>query len=155
RNLILYDEETVRYRLHDLVRLIVEVQLDERTRSMTRLRHAAHYCGELQKANALYLQGDESLKQGLVLFDLEWRNIRTGQAWVAAHAGEENQAAELCNDFPLVGTFLLNLRQHPRESTMWSKSALVAARRLKRRREEGAHLGNLGNAYTALGEFRR
>jgi tetratricopeptide (TPR) repeat protein len=155
RSLLLHNQETGRYRLHDLVRLFVVAQLDEATRSMTQLRHAAHYCSELDKANTLYLRGGDALKQGLALFDLEWRNIRAGQACAAACAAEENQAAELCNRFPVAGAYLLDLRQHPRERIEWLKSALIAARQLKQQGDEGAHLGNLGLAYAALGETRR
>lgn len=155
RNLVLYDEETARYRLHDLVRLIVKPQLDEATRSVAQLCHAAHYCDELDKADTLYLQGGDALMQGLSLFDLEWQNIRAGQACAAAYAAKEKRAAELCNRYPVAGSYLLNLRQHPNESIEWSKPALVVARQLKRRWDESAHLSILGSAYDSLGEPRR
>src|SRR5205085_7208593 len=115
----------------------------------------AHYCDELGKADDLYLKGGEALNQGLVLFDLEWRNIRAGQAYAVARAAEENEAAELCNRFPSSGAYLLHLRQHSRERIEWLKAALIAARQLNRRLDEGAHLGNLGNAHADLGETRR
>jgi tetratricopeptide (TPR) repeat protein len=50
---------------------------------------------------------------------------------------------------------LLNLRLHPREYTRWLEAALTAARKMGNREAEGAHLGNLGLAYAALGETRR
>lgn len=155
RNLVLYDEEAARYHLHDLVRLTVESQLDEATRFTAQLRHAAHYCDELTKADGLYQQGGKAFKQGVALFDLDWRNIRAGQSWVAAHAAEENQAAELCNRFSRAGWYLLNLRQHPRETIEWSQPALIAARQLGQPRDEAGHLGSLGTAYWNLGETRR
>ena len=114
-----------------------------------------HYCDELSKAKTLYLQGGEAIKQGLALFDLEWRNIEAGQTWAAACAAADNQAAELCNRFPLAGVYLLDLRQHAREHVKWLKSGLTAARQLKRRADEGVHLGNLGLAYAVLGETRQ
>ncbi|MBZ5668975.1 MAG: tetratricopeptide repeat protein, partial [Acidobacteriia bacterium] len=43
----------------------------------------------------------------------------------------------------------------PARADRWLEAALAAARRLKNRAAEGAHLGNLGLAYAALGETRR
>jgi tetratricopeptide (TPR) repeat protein len=69
---------------------------------------------------------------------------------------EKNKvAAQLCNYYPNAGTYCLDLRQYPRERTRWLEAALAAARSLMNRASEGGHLGNLGNAYAALGEPRR
>jgi tetratricopeptide (TPR) repeat protein len=155
RGLVLYNEETARYRLHDLVRLFVATQLDDATRSAAQLHHAAHYCDELEKANDLYLQGGDAVKKGLALFDLEWRNIEAGQTRTAALAAENSQVTELCNRFPLAGIDILSLRQHPRKRIDWIESGLIAARQLKKRAYEGAYLCCLGLAYADLGEARR
>ena len=42
---------------------------------------------------------------------------------------------------------MLDLRQHPHEQICWREAGLVAARRLRQRNKEVAHLGNLGSAY--------
>src|SRR5262249_51797921 len=89
------------------------------------------------------------------LFDLERGNIEAGQAWAANHATSDDQATQLCSDYPNSGMYCLSLRQHPRERIRWREAGLAAARSLKNRGAEGAHLCNLGIAYRQLGEHRR
>ncbi len=144
-----------RYRLHDLVRLFADARLGGTDRRVAQERHAAHYLTVAGAADDLYLQGGESLKNGLALFEVEWRNIQGGQAWAAAQAEENELAAKLCSKYPDAGAYCLSLRQHSREQVRWLDAALGAARRLKDRNSEGMHLGNLGVAYFNLGDTRR
>jgi len=144
-----------RYRLHDLVGDFASTRLEPAERATAGLRHAQHFASVLRKARDLYLQGGESVKCGLALFDLEWGNIQAGQVWAAARADQDNEAARLCGDYPDAGVYCLDLRQHPRDRIRWLEAALAAARRLKDRAAEGKHLGNLGNRYWELGETRR
>src|SRR5205814_552546 len=88
-------------------------------------------------------------------FDAERRNVETGQEWACQHADGDETAARLCNEYPNAGVYVFSLRQHPRERILWLEAALAAARQLKHRAAEGSHLGNLGNAYAALGQTRR
>jgi tetratricopeptide (TPR) repeat protein len=154
-SLVEFNTATSRYRLHDLVRVFADSRLDPSKRTEIQIRHASHFMYLLAKAHELYLRGGESLKVGLRLFDTEWVNFSTGQAWAAAHASETDEAARLCRDYPNAGTCFLELRRHPRERIKWLEAALAAARRLNDRRAEGGHLGNLGIAYSSLGEYRR
>jgi len=112
-----------------------------------------HYQTVLAAADDHYLKGAETIMVGLMLFDLEWRNIEAGHAW--AEAGVNDQAAKLGMTYPNVGAYVLDLRQHPRERIHWLEVAVGAARRLKQPNHEGAALGNLGLAYADLGETRR
>jgi len=155
RSLVLYDDTTARYRLHDLARLFADARLSVEERSAGQMHHATHYLSVLWETNDLYKQGGEALNRGLALFDLEWRNIQTGQTWAEEQSDRDNTAAELCDDYPDAGAYLLDLRQHPSERILWREAALAAARRLKNRGAEGVHLSNLGVAYAALGETRR
>lgn len=166
RSLLLYDEDTGRYRLHDLMRLVArnafgyggaaaDSATDIERLDQAATRHAAYYEKILMEANDLYLQGGAALGQGLALFDQELTNIRAGQAWAAAQSGVNEKAARLCNDYPDAGVYMLLLRLHPRERIAWLDAALAAARRLQERGAEGAHLNNLGNACHSLGEYRR
>ncbi len=50
---------------------------------------------------------------------------------------------------------MLDLRLHPQEKIRWLETAVAAARQIKNKEAEGAHLGNLGLAYAALGETRK
>lgn len=112
-------------------------------------RHATHYETVLRAANQIYLQGGGNVKHGLSMFDLEWNNIKAAQAWTNEHV-DEDDAAMLCNKFPEAGLFLLLLRLHPNERVRWLEPALVAARSLKQRYNEGRHLNSLGLAYADL-----
>ncbi len=118
------------------------------------LRHAKHYEALLRTTDELYQKGGNNILTAVNLFDLEWPNIQTGQAWVAAHI-EEDASAQLCNTYPSAGIYLLDLRLSPRQRIPWIETALTTARRLQDRMMEGIHLGNLGSAYRDLGSPHR
>ena len=89
--MIMHDEASRRWRLHDLMRDVAQVPLEgqdaaalEAGLESARARHARHYCGVLAGADELYLKSGESVLAGLALYDLEQRNIAAGQAWAAA-----------------------------------------------------------------------
>ena len=156
RSLVLYDESTKRYRLHDLARLFADKKLSTEERAVSQKRFATHYKDVLNAADELYLEGGESLLRGLALFDLEKGNIQAGHAWVAAQADEADaEVARLGMTYPNAGVYVLKLRQHSSEQIRWLEIALAAARRLQHRGAEGATLVNLGDAYTNLGETHR
>src|ERR1044071_882904 len=95
-----------------------------------RRRHAAHYAERLHEADALYLSSDdEDDAAAVAAFEQEWANIRSGQEWAAAHAAEDEEAADICLTYPGAGTYLLDLLQHPREHVGWLEAALTAARK--------------------------
>ena len=154
-SMVLWDEATNRFRLHDLARDYARAQLSEKKGAGDAQSHAAHYAGVLRRTSELYLEGGDAMLQGLALFDLEWGNIRAGQAWVGAHREADNTAAKLCSDYPDAGVYCLHLRLHPRDWIAWLEAALGAARKLKDREAEGSHLGNLGLAYADLGQTRK
>ena len=154
-SLVEWSEATGRYGLHDLARVFAGSRLGEAEREAARRRHAEHYRGVLALADDIYLKGGDDVVRGLALFDLEWGNIEAGQAWAADNAERDDAAARLCSAYPEAGAYVLRLRLHRREGTAWLGAAVEAARRLKDRRAEGNHLGNLGLAYADLGETRR
>ncbi|MBN1513069.1 MAG: tetratricopeptide repeat protein [Phycisphaerae bacterium] len=155
-SLIDCDEKMKRFSLHDLARDFAVSGLGTEEHDAARRRHAGHYLQVLRTANQLYLAGGDQFTAGLAVFDLERPNIEAGQTWSAAQAAEDDEAARLCSSYPGVGVHCLALRQHPRhERIPWLEAAVQAARRLEDRKAEGVHLGNLGTAYTDLGEVRR
>jgi len=139
-----------RYQLHPLLHSFADTILSDEERMSAQLRYAAHYKDLLEQTDELYLDGQHLA--AFALFDREWPNIEAGQAWAAAYITEDEQAAELCNDYPDAGAYLLAVRLPAQENMRWLKSALSAARKLNRRDTEALHLGNLGLVYMELGE---
>jgi tetratricopeptide (TPR) repeat protein len=155
RSLVIYDESTKRYRLHDLARLFADAKLSAEERAVGQKRFATHYKNVLAFVDTLYKRGGELLRRGLAIFDLEWANIQAGHAWVAILADSANaDVARLGMTYPDVGAYGLYLRLHSREWIRWLEIALAAAQRLQHREGEAVALGNLGTAYTDLGETR-
>jgi len=154
-SLVEWNGSSGRYGLNNLIGLFANDRLSSTQRSVSQLRHATHYEAILRAADELYREGGRALKQGLELFNLEWSNIQAGQGWAEAYSTENDEAAELCINYPNGGAHLLDLRQHPRERVRWLEAALAAAQRLNRGDAEGALLSNLGLTYAALGEIRQ
>ncbi|MEW6735808.1 MAG: tetratricopeptide repeat protein [Acidobacteriota bacterium] len=155
RSLVLFDQVSERYRLHDLVRLFADAKLGDDERYKVQERHSAHYCGVLNYATDLYEKGNDNVLAGLKLFDTERVNIETGQKWAVENAEKDERVAGLCDDYPYVGSYVLSLRLHPRERIGWLEAALSATRKMGWKNSEGEHLGCLGLAYWSLGEYRK
>jgi tetratricopeptide (TPR) repeat protein len=153
-NLVQWEQRLQRYRLHDLARLYAGSRLSDEERAAAQRGHAEHFREVLGAANQLYLEGGDRLMEGLALFDLEWGNIRAGQAWAAERAEGDSAAAELCSGYASAAS-LLGLRLHVQQNVAWLEAALAASSRLNDRPAEGNHLGNLGIAYADLWEPRR
>jgi tetratricopeptide (TPR) repeat protein len=151
----LVDGDDGRYRLHDLARVFANSRCSEEERTGAQRRHAEHYRDVLAQARTLYLQGGPDLLRGLRLVDLEWANIRAGQAWAVDHTAGDQASAELAWGYPNGGIECLVLRLRPTELINWLEPALRAARQLGQRDWEKIALGNLGIAYRHLGETRR
>lgn len=155
RSLTEFDPAAQRYRLHDLIRVYAAGRLSADDERNFRQRHAAHYCIVLAACDNKYLAGGANMMAALSLFDLERPNIDAGFAWSRDRTADDKTAAKLCYQYPGVGVYCLNLRQHPQEGIAWVDAALTAARLLKNRQAEGVHLGSLGIAYRRLGNARR
>lgn len=151
-SLVEFEDDTRRYRLHDLARIFAAEYLND---NRVQQRFALHYCNVLASCNSLYFEGGAALLRGLKLFDQEATNIRAGQAWAAAQPESDLFAAELCLEYPKAGAYVLELRQHPRERIGWLEKQLAATRLLKCRKSEGEALGNLGIAMLQLCEPHR
>ena len=155
RSLVIYDPDQERFRLHDLMRELAEAGWDKGEAHQVHRRHAAHYLAVAGRARDTYLEGGEGVLEGLRLFDQERVQIEAGQAWAAAHAEEDSEAAVLAQDYPLRAYSVLDLRLNPRECIRWLEASAKSARKLDNRDREGMALNNLGLAYADLGEPRR
>jgi tetratricopeptide (TPR) repeat protein len=169
-SLVEWDRDTERYWLHSSARLFARDRLGEKYHREAARRHAIYYYAALAAADRLYLQGGESIRHGLDIFDLEKQNIETGQKWAEAHTEQDRMGAQLCGTFPVIGWWVLSRRQSARDQLLWSEAGLQAARHLKDRSLEvepravrhpedrsleAELLGNVGNAYRKLGQVER
>jgi len=164
RSLVLYEREGGQYRLHDLMRLVAEDAFGygggerevegERVRlGEAAMRHAAYYLEVGSRANALYLQGREHVLEGLRLFDGAWPHLRA--AYERMQKRGDEAAAQWTSEFPDRVAYVWDLRLPPRDKIPILEAAAAAAHQIGERAAEGAHLGNLGLAYSDLGETRR
>jgi len=152
-NILQFGEESRRYQLHDLLQEFADARVPDEERAAVQLRHAQYYLKIATLADEIYLTG--KVLEGLALFDAEWSHIKGGQAWAAENIEISDDAAKLCNDFPDASVYCLDLRLGAKEKIVWLEIAVQAAGKLKRRRSEGTHLGNLGLAYADLGDARK
>ena len=155
RNLVLFDEKEDRFRLHDLFRDLAGEDLTEENEYGAAKGHAGHFLSVLSEAGARHIEDKEGFFDGLRVFDRERAHIEAGQAWSAAHAEDDDEAALCAQGYPLRAAHILNLRQHARDQIAWLETAAHAARKLGNREDEGMALGNLGLAYSDLGETRK
>jgi tetratricopeptide (TPR) repeat protein len=154
-SLVEWDERTQRYRLHDLSRDFARSKLGTGEQEVAERRHAAYYMQVLSDADELVMEGGAKYVAGLRVFDLEETNIRAGQAWAAARAQTDAEAAQLAIHYAGAGARVLDHRLSARERIQWEDSALAAARGLRDREAESLHLNNLALAYYDLGQSRR
>ena len=164
-SLVEFEEETSRYRLHDLVRIFAASLLDVVSQFSMKCRHAEYYINVLSKADELYVLGGMNYLIGRDLFDREWMNINTGQKWAEEtirRFQETNRiyfysdlesALRLCSEYPASGAYVMQLRLSPSERIRWLRTAVIAAQLQKDSRMECSHLGNLGIAYIQHGEY--
>ena len=143
----LLDFDGERYALHELLR---EIALAAPPDDDVRYRHAG-YCLDLgDAADGLYLDG--KVGAGLALFDAALPELLAAFDWTRNRATEP--ARQWLVDFPNVCAYCLDLRMTAAQMVAILEASLDAARQLKDRDAESASLGNLGNAYLALGDPR-
>ena len=155
RSLLQFDKDEGRFRLHDLFRDLAREELSPERAEEAAARHAGHYAEVAGRADDTYEKGGQNVLAGLRLFDAERTQIEAGQAWAAARRAERDDAARLSYNYALRAPYVLALRLSARERISWFEAAAESARHIGDRGSEANALGNLGNAYGALGEVRR
>jgi tetratricopeptide (TPR) repeat protein len=151
-NMLQWSESPPLYKLHDLLRLWASAQCPDDERRSGQQKLAEYGATVLSRANEMYLQGGESMRQGLILFDTERPNIEAGWKWASANAEQDEFADRLCARYPVVGRDVLDIRQSPNERIQWLQAPLAAARRINDRYTETSLLGDVGTAYCSTGE---
>jgi tetratricopeptide (TPR) repeat protein len=153
RSLLEWDATAERFSLHDLVRAFAVARLEDA--DAARLRHAQYYVEVAAAAQRFYLTGGAATLTGLALLDQERLHIDAGWSWAQSHAGDQDADALLLA-YAEASVYIGDLRYDTRrERIPQLEAAVAAARRRNDQDAEGARLGNLGNAYTALGDARQ
>jgi len=152
-SMVEWNENTRRYRLHDLVRLFADAQMTADERAHVFLRHANHYLTALKRANHLYMQSGTAHRQGLDHFARESENIRAAWSWANLQADNNEKAAEICWSYTTAGSNLLLTRLPPSELKTWSLRSLAIATRLSNLDAELNPLTLLGLVDESIGEY--
>ncbi|WP_158599795.1 tetratricopeptide repeat protein [Azospirillum cavernae] len=166
RSLLLFDETTRRYRLHDLMRPLArslferDPATDPSPGATNRLtaaegRFAMHFMGVLAKADDLYRRGHDGVSAGLARYDAEARNIATAAAWAINRAESNSTAQQVAAQLPSVGNFILDIRLHPRVRIVWFTAANAAAHQMGNLRLAARNIESLGDAYADVGKTQR
>jgi hypothetical protein len=117
------------------------------------LRHAGYYSRVIARADRLYLEGVESMRASLALFDLERLQIDASWNWLL-HKELTETTDHLRVIYAAETTYIGDLRYNKRlERIPQLEAALVAARRLGNRQAEGAFLTNLASSLAGLGDL--
>jgi tetratricopeptide (TPR) repeat protein len=148
------------YALHDLTRLFAYARLLENHEQAEEavMRHAHHALEWASEADTLYQKGNENILRGLARFRFIWPHLLAAYERLLPDQPSRPRPAEAdrwLSDFPYRCIYVLDLHLPPRQQIPLLQAALEAARRLGDRSDEGIHLGNLGNAYAALGDARK
>jgi tetratricopeptide (TPR) repeat protein len=151
-NLIIYDAERERWRLHDLVRDLARQQLEAACEWEEAQRRYARAAVALARSIQDQYQAG-GLLGALAQFDAERTHIDAARSWAQERA-ETPDGDRLLLDIALATRLIGRLRYEPRQERLplWEE-ARAAAQRLGDRVTEGSVLSNLGIAYKDLGEL--
>jgi hypothetical protein len=114
-----------------LARLFAESCLELGELFDAQQKHSKHYLKVLSEANKLYITGEENLLAGLKLFDLEWINIKAGQAWTKSMVrissklmkSDKKFVMQMAISYPNDGVYILGLRLIPLDQISWLETS--------------------------------
>ena len=150
-NLLDYGEESGRFGWHELLREFAAARLSAEAGERARVAHAEYFIGIGERTGELYLQGHDSVLQGLALFDQERAQLEAAFAFLADAPRHAARLLNLVNGVVYTGA----LRLAPPQRIRWLEAQADAARRLGHKGQEGAALCHLGLAYANLSEPRQ
>jgi tetratricopeptide (TPR) repeat protein len=154
RNLIMYDGERDRWRLHDLLRDLARRELESTSAWEPTMWHYARAAIAIAaQTQDQYLAGDEKTLLMHSQFDTERAHIDAARRW-AQQVAETPDGDQLLIDAALASRYIEALRYDPRYEIipLWER-VRTATQRMGDHRNEGIALNNLGSAYYGLGEL--
>jgi tetratricopeptide (TPR) repeat protein/transcriptional regulator with XRE-family HTH domain len=156
RNLVLYDSQRARWRLHDLVRALALRLLEEVGELEPAWWRYAQAALELaQTTQKQYLAGGDSVLTALAQFDAERPHIDASRQWATDHSG--TQAGDVLLVAEALATLEIGDLRYDKqcERIPQMETALAAARRSGDQPNEARILNNLGIAYGNLGKLEQ
>jgi tetratricopeptide (TPR) repeat protein len=153
RSLALYDKESRRYRLHELIRVFAKSLLSEDEGAASEIEFAHYYLKVLKQSQQLYLQSGQAHSQGLELFNHERENIRHGWALASSRAESNDDAAQICWSYTHSGYNILLHRLPAEELKVWCDRSLAIAKHLNNKAAEITPRTLLGLAHESVGEY--
>jgi tetratricopeptide (TPR) repeat protein len=154
-SLIVWNETTRRYHLHDLMRIFADSRCNEGEHLKAKKIHSTYFSELLEKAEVGFEKGGIEMIGSLALFDSERENIEAGQAWAASHIEKEDAATRLYLSYFGNVVNLLLLRLHPHKLISWLETGLLVARILEAKEAEWVALNGLGLIHANIGEYRK
>jgi tetratricopeptide (TPR) repeat protein len=148
--LLSHNDETNRYYFHPQVRKFLILRLKEGEQALAEKRFAAYFLTVVIAAGEFYAMGGKDRAQGLNLFDVEWENIKKGQAWAEANSEQDNEADNLCLSYAEAAVSLLEHRKSSAECLEWFEAVLGSAKRLDENEVEAKYHLLLGIHHTQL-----
>jgi len=145
KHLVIFDKESKRARLHDLVRDYTNEKLTHAERQQVEWLFALHYADLLTKLNKV-------TRENLAKFDLERANIEAGFSWVKSNYRFNKAIATACLGYTAFASNIFLLRYTSKQLIEWTEVGLAAARQLNETSYIGICLVNLATAYFRLGE---
>ena len=156
RSLVNYSLDRKRYRLHDLVRVYAKDKNAEDESYAAQMHFAQYYLDLAKNAEDEFIGSDQALQiPAIKRFDGERDNIFAGQSWAEGQSPQDNEAAQICNLYGACFSHLMSLRVNPSDRIPITTAAVNAAQQIGDRRNEGGHLGDLGVAYSNLGDVSK
>jgi tetratricopeptide (TPR) repeat protein len=139
-SLLDWHERANRYRLQSLVRDFADARLSDSERQTTQSKYALYYLQVVKEAGQRYLQGGDTSKEGLSIFDAEKVNLETTQAWVRSRIREHSVAELAVSNFTYGGAQLMARRQSALARIDWHQSIIDATGILAGNGEESEDL---------------
>ena len=124
RSLVGRDADVGRYRLHDLLRDVAITNIDNILIFDLKQKHAMHFANLICFANYVYDNVDEI--KGLLIFDLDRKNIEIGREYAKTYMAEDNKLGEILWLYPLRGANVVDVRLTRQQEYEWLKDGYAA-----------------------------
>lgn len=129
-NMILWNETTELFRLHDLIRIFVASKLTDVELQRAKSLHAHHFVALAKKISIFFMKDIDSRRQALKLLDANLTHLDAAFFnLIASH--EYDLLAKLCEALNTSSVYfgypILFLRLHPHERAQWAEAHIRSA----------------------------